>query len=157
MSNRTYHPRGKLVDGYRVKRHPLYPVWASMLSRCSNPNEKCWINYAGRGISVCERWHHFENFAADMGPRPFRTATLERTNNDGDYSPDNCIWATRTEQCINRRRFKNNTTGATGVVKHGDRFIARFDLHRKRVHLGYFNTIEEAADARHRAIATAGR
>lgn len=73
-----------------------------MLTRCSNPNNPKYKDYAGRGIQVCWRWLSFENFFADMGVRPPGT-TLGRVNNDGDYEPSNCEWQTPTTQSRNRR------------------------------------------------------
>lgn len=81
---------------------PRYQVWQAMLNRCRNPNVKGYENYGGRGIRVCARWHVFENFIADMGERP-EGMTLERKDPDGDYGPDNCIWASRLSQSRNRR------------------------------------------------------
>lgn len=80
----------------------LYWVWADMVGRCTNPNHAAFKNYGGRGISVCERWRSFDNFSQDMGARP-EGGMLDRENNDGDYEPGNCRWATRKEQNSNRR------------------------------------------------------
>lgn len=148
MANRTYHSRGVPVHGFAVREHPFYNVWADMLSRCSNANEPGFANYGGRGIKVCRRWHHFENFAIDMWPRPEGPFTIERKNNNRGYSKDNCRWATRTDQCVNRRKFKNNTSGYTGVVAIKGRFEARFDFEHIRYRIGMYDSAVKAYRAR---------
>lgn len=78
-----------------------YHIWRTMKQRCLNPNATAYHRYGGRGITVCERWLTFENFLADMGERPDGLC-LERVNNNGNYEPGNCVWATRKAQAANR-------------------------------------------------------
>lgn len=87
------------THGARVGQHstPAYRSWKAMKARCSNPNDLFYRRYGGRGIKVCERWHSFENFLADMGERPSGTS-IDRIDNDGNYEPSNCKWSTVAEQ-----------------------------------------------------------
>lgn len=119
-----------------------------MLDRCMNPKNVGYANYGGRGITVDPRWFHFRNFAEDMGIRPDPALTIERRNNDKGYSRDNCIWDTRSNQCVNRRTFKSNTSGARGVVANGERFHARFDYGGVRYDIGQFDSVDEAQRVR---------
>lgn len=90
-----------------MRNAPEYRCWSSMKSRCSNPRHRGFKDYGGRGISVCDRWQVFENFLADMGPRPSDGHSIDRyPNNDGNYEPENCRWATAKQQIDNRRRPK---------------------------------------------------
>lgn len=79
-----------------------YKSWASMKTRCLNDKNDAYSDYGGRGITICNEWLDFHNFLNDMGARPKNT-TLERLNNDGNYEPGNCVWATRLQQNNNRR------------------------------------------------------
>lgn len=81
-----------------------YRVFMGMWSRCTNPNNQSYPNYGGRGIAICEAWHIFDTFLADMGLRPTPAHTIERKDNDGPYAKDNCLWATRQVQNSNTRR-----------------------------------------------------
>ncbi len=88
---------------------PEYKAWANMKDRCTKSNHKQYKDYGGRGIKVCEHWlESFENFYADMGPKPFPKIlySIDRINNDGNYEPNNCRWATSKQQADNRRSRK---------------------------------------------------
>lgn len=106
-------PQRGVAHGHARKsgRTPEYGAWSGMLSRCYDANATSFPRYGGRGIAVCDRWRFgeggltpFECFLADMGRRPSRAHSIERGDNGGNYEPDNCRWATQTEQSRNTRR-----------------------------------------------------
>ena len=86
-----------------MSRTSEYNIWCSLISRCTCANDHAWDRYGGRGIKVCTHWLKFENFISDVGPRPSLDHSLDRRDNDGDYCPENCYWATRMEQAKNTR------------------------------------------------------
>lgn len=99
--NRWRFIHGAAANG---KISSLYRTWSSMKSRCFNPKNKAFPDYGGRGITVCKRWvASFVHFAKDIGERPTAQHSLDRKDNDGNYTPSNCVWATKKEQIKNRR------------------------------------------------------
>lgn len=152
VPKRSYHKRGETIQGFLTKDHPLYSTYNNMLRRCYNRDAVGYKNYGGRGIHVCHRWMVFKNFAEDMGLRP-DGLTLERINNNKGYTPDNCKWDTRTQQCLNRRTFVNNTSGYTGVKLKNGRWTVSYNEKRVQYNIGgSFDTPHKAFLARTKLI-----
>jgi len=84
---------------------PEYTCWRNMRGRCENPSLRNFKYYGARGIKVCAQWASFDAFLADMGRRPSAKHSIERLNNDGNYEPGNCVWATKGVQNRNRRKL----------------------------------------------------
>ena len=89
-----------------MTKTPEHIAWKNMKARCFNPNYQHYSHYGSRGITVCDRWLNFKNFIADMGSRPTAKHSLDRIDNNADYSPENCKWSTNAEQQNNRRNNK---------------------------------------------------
>jgi len=117
-------------------RTGTYRSWQSMSDRCRNEHHKNYHRYGGRGITVCERWSSFENFLADMGERP-DGKTLDRIDNDGNYEPGNCRWATQADQTNNQSRNKVVCVdGVSKTLAQWGRDTGLGSLVYKRMHKG---------------------
>lgn len=129
-----------------------YSTWKHMRQRCNNPNKLSYPYYGGRGITICKRWIVFRNFLEDMGNRP-KGLTIERIDNNKGYYKENCIWATRTKQQRNKRPYKNNTTGISGISwnKRVKKYLVRITIKSKMKYIGLFDKLELAIAARHQA------
>lgn len=124
---------------------PVYYTWQNMLARCRNPNHKNYSRYGGRGIAVCESWSGFPNFYSDMGDRPSPKHTLDRIDNDGDYTPENCRWATRREQ-------SNNISANRCISYQGETLTATQWARRKEINPRTLIARLEAGDSPEKAL-----
>lgn len=130
--------------------HPLYHTWENMRSRCNNTKHHNYKWYGARGIKICERWNDFSKFVEDMGEKPSSRHTLDRTDNNGDYEPSNCRWATHLEQTHNQRPSYKNKTGTNGVYydKRYKTYRVSIGSGNKKYHLGSYKKLSDAINAR---------
>jgi hypothetical protein len=116
-------------EGRNGKESVEYRTWSQMLSRCESPTNDTYRNYGARGIAVCDRWHVYENFLADMGRRPGAHYSIDRKDVNGDYEPRNCRWATPKEQNRNTRR--NRQVTVRGETRTLAEWLERCGLRRE--------------------------
>lgn len=143
---------GKAAITHGMSHTAEYQAWKNALYRCTKPSDASYSDYGGRGIKMCSRWSEplpkgFLNFFEDMGNS--NGLTLERVDVNGNYSPENCVWADVYTQGFNTRMHSTNTSGVTGVseLKNG-RWQAYINHLGKRIPLGYHDTFESAVLAR---------
>ena len=133
-----------------LTNHRLYQTWNGMMNRCYNINTVNYINYGGKGISVCKRWHNIENFIEDMYSSFEEGLTLDRINVDGNYEMENCRWTDTNTQAQNTRKIMStNTSGYRGVSWHkgAGKWIVRIVINYKEKYLGCFTDLEDGVRA----------
>ena len=136
--------------GIKKKYPRIYKIWQGIRQRCNNPNNKDYAAYGGRGVCVCCEWNNssiaFIKWALENGYAD--NLTIDRISVNGDYTPDNCRWATHTQQARNKRIEKINKTGVNGVHMENGKYRATIYVDSKKIHLGIFDTLAEATEAR---------
>lgn len=128
-----------------ARKTQRWAAWRSMRERCLNPTHHAWKSYGGRGIIICERWNDYINFAADMGPHPGKGWSLDRIDNNGNYEPGNCRWATNKMQGRNTRvtkltvdqvqQIRNRYIAGENQWRRGNgtSLAAEFGVHRETI------------------------
>jgi hypothetical protein len=129
-------------------KQPSYNTWRAMLRRCQNPEDKDYLRYGARGITVCPEWQDYVRFVSDMG-EPAEGQTLDRIDNEQGYFKENCRWASGHTQAVNSRRRKS-ITGHRGVAYFPiyQKWIANITVQGKRYYSNVYGTLEEAVAAR---------
>lgn len=139
-------------------KNKVYHVWLNIRQRTTNQKHKAYDHYGGRGIKVCKAWSRsFQVFYQDIGEKPSGNHSIDRIDNDGNYScgrceeciehgwPMNVRWATKAQQSINTRMFHTNTSGYRGVSFQHNRYVATISVNNKQVYLGRFIDQRDAA------------
>jgi len=110
-----FHKEIVTTHGDSRKTESLYATWKNMIKRCTNQSHKSWMNYGGRGITVCDEWLEYAKYKKDMGEKPFLKAQIDRIDNNKGYYKENCRWVSPKENCRNTRT--NNLVTLAGVTK----------------------------------------
>ena len=127
----------------------IHRTWKNIRSRCLNKDNPSFVDYGGRGISICKEWDDFENFYRDMGEVP-KGKSIDRIDNSKGYSKENCRWATPQQQSLNKRIYKANKLNITGVYydEIKSKFIAKITSKGRMTHLYHGADFFEACCAR---------
>jgi len=130
--NRRRHGHSMSRKDIDPEGYGTYTIWQAMKRRCNNPTDRRYADYGGRGITVCEAWQDsYEQFLSDMGIRPTPQHQIDRIDNDGPYSPENCRWSTRMEQASNKRN--NRLITAFGQSKTATQWARDTGIQRKTI------------------------
>lgn len=134
-----------LAGGSTHRSQQEYEAWRGMRQRCLNPNFLPYKNYGGRGIKICDRWlQSYQNFLDDMGRKPGADYSLDRIDNNRGYYPDNCRWATKSEQRRNQRSRNGEGTLGTVRFKNNPKWYARIWFDKQQILIASFQDREEA-------------
>lgn len=143
--------RSRINTKHGLSKSRLNTIYTGMIQRCFNPNNPAYLKYGGVGIKVCDEWRNRETFfqwALSTGYK--EDYSIDRIDNSKGYSPENCRWTTRVIQSQNTNPImRTNKSGYRGVSWHkaSNRWVAQISVNKKKKHLGYFNTAEEASKA----------
>lgn len=130
---------------FKNTHHKLYGRYDKMLARCYKSNSDNYRYYGGRGIEVCKRWRDdFQNFLDDMLPTFFDGAELDRINNDGNYTPNNCRWVTHSHNMLNRKGFKNSTQYPGVRITPQNNYLGRVQINKKEYRTKRYDNPKDA-------------